>query len=73
MTNDQLRNKIVMALGDMKAKAVEMGIQGVATASVPVLSSEKLVHSFRHLLRMVDQELSVIHAGEDFDMCVWME
>ena len=34
MTNDQLRNKIVMALGDMKAKAVEMGIQGVATASV---------------------------------------
>ena len=34
MTNDQLRNKIVMALGDMKAKAVEMGIEGVATASV---------------------------------------
>jgi hypothetical protein len=34
MTNDQLRNKIVMALGDMKAKAVEMGIQSVATASV---------------------------------------
>ena len=34
MTNDQLRNKIVMALDDMKAKAVEMGIQGVATASV---------------------------------------
>lgn len=34
MTNDQLRNKIVKALDDMKAKAVEMGIQGVATASV---------------------------------------
>ena len=34
MTNDQLRNMIVKALGDMKAKAVEMGIQGVATASV---------------------------------------
>ena len=34
MTNDQLRQKIVTALGDMKAKAVEMGIQGVATASV---------------------------------------
>ncbi len=34
MTNDQLRNKIVNALDDMKAKAVEMGIQGVAVASV---------------------------------------
>lgn len=34
MTNDQLRNKLVKALDDMKAKAVEMGIQGVATASV---------------------------------------
>jgi catechol 2,3-dioxygenase-like lactoylglutathione lyase family enzyme len=34
MTNEQLREKLVMALDDMKAKAVEMGIQGVATASV---------------------------------------
>ncbi len=34
MTNGQLREKIVMALDDMKAKAIEMGIQGVATASV---------------------------------------
>lgn len=34
ITNDQLRNMIVKALDDMKAKAVEMGIQGVATASV---------------------------------------
>ena len=34
MTNEQLREKIVMALGDMKAKAIEMGIEGVATASV---------------------------------------
>lgn len=34
MTNEQLREKIVLALEDMKAKAVEMGIQGVATASV---------------------------------------
>ena len=34
MTDNQLRNKIVKALDDMKAKAVEMGIQGVATASV---------------------------------------
>ena len=34
MTNQQLREKLVMALEDMKAKAVEMGIQGVATASV---------------------------------------
>ena len=34
MTNVQLRNKLVMALDDMKAKAVEMGIEGVATASV---------------------------------------
>lgn len=34
MTNTELREKIVMALNDMKAKALEMGIQGVATASV---------------------------------------
>jgi len=34
MTNEQLRKKIVMALDDMKSKALEMGIQGVATASV---------------------------------------
>jgi len=34
MTNAELREKIVMALDDMKAKAIEMGIQGVATASV---------------------------------------
>lgn len=34
MTNAELREKIVMALDDMKAKAVEMGIEGVATASV---------------------------------------
>ena len=34
MTNEQLREKLVMALGDMKAKAIEMGIEGVATASV---------------------------------------
>ena len=34
MTNGQLRNKLVMALDDMKAKALEMGIEGVATASV---------------------------------------
>lgn len=34
MTNEQLRAKLVMALEDMKAKAVEMGIEGVATASV---------------------------------------
>ena len=34
MTNEQLRKKLVMALDDMKAKAIEMGIQGVATASV---------------------------------------
>ena len=34
MTNGQLREKVVMALDDMKAKAIEMGIQGVATASV---------------------------------------
>ena len=34
MTNDQLREKIILALDDMKAKAIEMGIQGVATASV---------------------------------------
>ena len=34
MTNAELREKVVMALDDMKAKAIEMGIQGVATASV---------------------------------------
>ena len=34
MTNEQLREKVVMVLDDMKAKAIEMGIQGVATASV---------------------------------------
>lgn len=34
MTNAKLREKVVMALEDMKAKAIEMGIQGVATASV---------------------------------------
>ena len=34
MTNSDLREKVVMALDDMKAKAIEMGIQGVATASV---------------------------------------
>ena len=34
MTNAELREKIVMALDDMKAKAIEMGIEGVATASV---------------------------------------
>ena len=34
MSNAQLRAKIVMALADMKTKAIEMGIQGVATASV---------------------------------------
>jgi len=34
MTNSELREKVVMALDDMKAKAIEMGIQGVATASV---------------------------------------
>lgn len=34
MTNQQLREKLVLALEDMKAKAIEMGIQGVATASV---------------------------------------
>ncbi|MBP5366008.1 MAG: hypothetical protein J6Y82_08825 [Bacteroidales bacterium] len=34
MTNELLREKIAMALNDMKAKAIEMGIKGVATASV---------------------------------------
>ena len=32
MTNVELREKIGMVLDDMKAKAIEMGIQGVATA-----------------------------------------
>ena len=34
MTNEQLREKLAMALEDMKAKAIEMGIEGVAAASV---------------------------------------
>ena len=34
MTNEQLREKLVLALENMKSKAIEMGIQGVATASV---------------------------------------
>jgi catechol 2,3-dioxygenase-like lactoylglutathione lyase family enzyme len=34
MNKSQLRDKLVMALDDMKDKAIEMGIQGVATASV---------------------------------------
>ena len=34
MTNVELREKIGMALEDMKAKAIEMGIHGVATASI---------------------------------------
>ena len=34
MTNEQLREKLALALDDMKAKAIEMGIHGVATASV---------------------------------------
>ena len=34
MTNVELREKIGMALEDMKAKAIDMGIQGVATASI---------------------------------------
>ena len=34
MTNEQLREKLVLTLNDMKVKAMEMGIEGVATASV---------------------------------------
>ena len=34
MTNGELREKLALALEDMKAKAIEMGIEGVATASV---------------------------------------
>ena len=34
MTTVELREKLVMALDDMKAKAMEMGIKGVATASI---------------------------------------
>ena len=34
MTNVELREKLALALEDMKAKAIEMGIEGVATASV---------------------------------------
>lgn len=34
MTNVEVREKIGMVLEDMKAKAIEMGIQGVATASI---------------------------------------
>ena len=30
MTNEQLREKLALALEDMKAKAIEMGIEGVA-------------------------------------------
>ena len=33
MTNVQLRNKLVMALDDMKSKAVEMGIEGAAAST----------------------------------------
>ena len=34
MTNEELRENLALALEDMKAKAIEMGIEGVATASV---------------------------------------
>jgi hypothetical protein len=34
MTNGELREKLALALEDMKAKAIEMGVEGVATASV---------------------------------------
>ena len=34
MTNDTLRNDLVIVLEDMKQKAIDMGIQGVAVASV---------------------------------------
>ncbi len=34
MTNEQLSVKLALALNDMKAKAIEMGIEGVAAASV---------------------------------------
>ena len=34
MTNVEFREKIWKALNDMKAKTIEMGIQGVATASI---------------------------------------
>ena len=34
MTNEQLKEKLALALEDMKAKAIEMGIEGVAAASV---------------------------------------
>ena len=34
MTNGQLREKLALALEAMKAKAMEMGIEGVAAASV---------------------------------------
>ena len=34
MTNGELREILALALDDMKAKAIEMGIEGVATASV---------------------------------------
>ena len=33
MTNGELREKLALALEDMKAKAIEMGIEGVATAT----------------------------------------
>lgn len=34
MTNEQLKEKVALALDDMKAKALEMGIEGVAAVSV---------------------------------------
>ena len=34
MTTEQLKEKLVLALEDMKVKAIEMGIEGVAAASV---------------------------------------
>lgn len=34
MTNKELKEKLTLALEDMKAKAIEMGIHGVAVASV---------------------------------------
>lgn len=34
MTDEQLRGKLLLALEDMKVKAIERGIEGVAAASV---------------------------------------
>ncbi len=34
MTNEQLREKIALVLDDMKSKAIEIGIQGVAAVAV---------------------------------------